>query len=122
MPYAIVSFPSVQGTADAWRIYAEAVAFLGGLGMAGDAAFDGHGGGEFGRDQRHGNTPKERDDQKIEQSHAGAAGGDHRFQAEGASGGVGEHYEDEVEEAGFVEGGLRGWLRRAQGCERNLLG
>ena len=38
MPYAIVSFPSVQGTADAWRIYAETAAFLGGLGMAGGFA------------------------------------------------------------------------------------
>ena len=38
MPYAIVSFPSVQGTADAWRVYAETVAFLGGLGMAGGFA------------------------------------------------------------------------------------
>ena len=33
MPYAIVSFPSVQDTANAWRTYADTVAFIGGLGM-----------------------------------------------------------------------------------------
>src|SRR5579871_185955 len=79
-----------------------------GAGPAVEAALDGHGGGEFGRHQGDGNTPEDREDEQVEKRDSRAGGGDHVFEAEGASRGVGEHYEDEVEETGFAEGGLGG--------------
>jgi hypothetical protein len=48
----------------------------------------------------------------IEQGHAGAGAADLLFEAEGATGGVGIHDEDEREESGFADEGLgREWGR-----------
>src|ERR1700731_3872780 len=74
-----------------------------GAGPAIEAAFDRHGGGEFGGDQRYRDAPEERDDQEIEQGHTRAAGGDHAFEAEGASCGVRKHDEHEVKKAGLAD-------------------
>ena len=73
-----------------------------------EAAFDRHGGGEFRGNQRDGNAPEKRDHQQEDQGHAGAGGGDHVLETEGAAGAVREHYPDEVKQAGFAQGGLRG--------------
>ena len=71
-----------------------------------EAAFDRHGGSEFRGNERDGNRPEERNHQQVDQSQAGAGGGDHVLEAEGAAGAVREHDPDEIEEAGFTDGGF----------------
>src|ERR1700730_14095357 len=56
-----------------------------------EAALHGHGGGEFGCDERDWDAPEERNKQVIEQGHAGAGAADLLFEAERATGGVGIH-------------------------------
>jgi hypothetical protein len=73
-----------------------------------EAAFDRHGGGQLGGDQGDWDTPEEWDHQEVDQSHARAGGGDHVLETEGASGAVGKHHPDEIEENGFAQGGLGG--------------
>ena len=75
---------------------------------SGRSRLRGHSGGEFGGDKRDGDTPEERDYQQENQGHARARGGDHVFKPKGTAGTVGKHYPDEIEEAGFAQGGLRG--------------
>jgi hypothetical protein len=66
-----------------------------------ESAFDRHSGSEFCGNQRDWDAPEKREHQQVNQSEPGPRGGDHIFQAEGAACGVGKHYEDEIEEAGF---------------------
>jgi hypothetical protein len=64
----------------------------------------------------------------IEQGHAGAGGGDHVLEAEGAASGVGVHDEDEGQKGGFADEGLgREWGRshgriETQQCTREVTG
>jgi hypothetical protein len=74
-----------------------------------EAALHGHGGGEFCGDERDRDAPEKWNQQMKEQRHAGAGVADLLFEAEGATGGVGEHDEDEVEKGGFADDG-RGWV------------
>src|SRR5262249_28746827 len=69
-----------------------------------ETAFDRHGGSEFGGNQTNRDRPEEGNDEQIDQGHTRAGGGNHVLQAKRATGAVGEHYPDEVEERGFVEG------------------
>src|SRR5258708_6549285 len=86
------------------------------------AALHGHGSGEFRGDERNGNAPEKRDQRVVQQGHTGAGGGDHVFEAEGASGGVGVHDEDEREKSGFADERLgRAWGRRHVGLRRSSL-
>src|ERR1700675_535832 len=73
-----------------------------------EAAFNWHCGGKFGGHERYGDAQKERDDQQIKQGHPRTAGGDHAFESEGASRGVGKHHEDEIKKAGLAGDGSRG--------------
>src|SRR5258707_5474545 len=87
-----------------------------------EAALHGHGGSEFGGDEGNGDAPEKRDQQVIQQGHAGAGGGDHVLEAEGATGGVGVQDEDEGEKRGFAGEGLgREWDRRHGGLRRSSL-
>jgi hypothetical protein len=72
-----------------------------------ETALNRHSGGQLGRYQRNRDAPEERDHQQEDQCHSWTGSGDHVFEPEGATGAVGEHYPDEVEEAGFAQGGLR---------------
>ncbi len=72
------------------------------------SALDRHGRSQLGRHQRDRDAPEKRNHQQEGQGHAGTGGGDHVFESEGAAGAVGEHYPDEIEQAGFAQGGLRG--------------
>ena len=87
----------------------------GGASPAVEAAFDGHRGREFRRYQRYRDAPEERQDQKIKQRHAGAGGGDHVLQPEGAPRAVREHDPDEVEQARFTSNVADGRLRLGAG-------
>src|SRR5258708_138466 len=79
-----------------------------------EAALHGHGGGEFGGDERNRDAPEEWNEQVIEQGHARAGAADLLFEAEGAAGGVGVHYEDEGEKGGFADCGRRQvWVRHS---------
>src|SRR5882762_7132763 len=87
-----------------------------------EAALHGHSGSEFGGDERNGDAPEKWDQQVIQQGHAGAGGTDHVFEAEGATGGVGVHDEDEREKSGFADEGLgREWGRSHGGLRRSSL-
>src|ERR1019366_3700247 len=83
----------------------------GGAGPTIESPFDGHGRGEFSGDERHRNAQQERDNQQKDQAHTGAAGAYHALESEGAAGGVGKHYEDEIEEAGLADGRCRGLVQ-----------
>ena len=84
-----------------------------------EAALHGHGGGELSGDERDGDAPEERNEQVIEQSHAGTGVADLLFEAEGPAGGVGVHDEDEIEESGFADYGHgRAWVGRHGGLKR----
>src|SRR5207244_10540597 len=61
---------------------------------------------KFGRYQRHRNTPEKRQHQQVDQRHARPGSRDHILQAEGSTRGVGEHYEDEIEQPGLAKSGL----------------
>src|SRR5579863_5536295 len=89
----------------------------GGTYPAVEAALHGHGGGEFGGNQRDRNAPEKRQHQNVEQRHPWAGGGDHVFQSEGTASGVGKHHPDEVEEAGFVKDRFR---RGGSGRQRTV--
>src|SRR6266849_7223604 len=75
----------------------------GGAHPAVEAALHGHRGSEFGGNEGDGDAPEKWDQQMIEQGHAGAGVADLRFEAERATGGVGIHDEDEIEEGGFAD-------------------
>src|SRR6266404_4248365 len=94
----------------------------GGAHPAIEAALHGHGGSEFRGDEGNGDTPEKRDQQVIQQGHAGAGGGDHVLKAEGATGGIGVQDENEGEKSGFADEGLgREWGRRHGGLRRSSL-
>src|SRR5712664_3452728 len=78
----------------------------GGAHPAIEAALHGHGGSEFGGDKRNRDAPEKRDQQVIQQGHAGSGGGDHVLEAEGATGGVGVQDENEGEKSGLRTKGL----------------
>ena len=69
-----------------------------------EAAFDRHGGGEFGGSEGDGDAPEQRKQQMVEEREAGSAGGDLLFETEGAGRRVGIHDEDEIEQTGFFDG------------------
>src|SRR5450631_485733 len=73
-----------------------------------EAALDGHGGGEFGRDQRNRDAPEKRNEQLIQQRHTRARRTYLIFQAEGPGSVVGVHHEDEREETDFSYSTRRG--------------
>src|ERR1700719_3338753 len=77
----------------------------GGAHPAVESALHGHGGSEFGGDEGNRNAPEEWNEQVIEQGHAGAGVADLFFEAEGATGSVGVHDEDEGEKGGFADCG-----------------
>src|SRR6266404_8626930 len=84
-----------------------------------EAALYGHGGGKIGGDERDWDAPEERNEQVIEQGHAGAGAADLLFEAEGAAGSVGVHDEYEGEEGGFADCGRgQAWIRSHRGLKR----
>src|SRR5712675_3725522 len=94
----------------------------GGAHPAIEAALHGHGSSEFGGDKRNGDAPEKRDQQVIQQGHAGTGGGDHVLKAEGATGGIGVQDENEGEKSGFADEGLgREWGRSHGGLRRSSL-
>src|SRR5712671_3722058 len=92
----------------------------GGAHPAIEAALHGHGGGEFGGHEGDRDAPEEGNEQVIEQGHAGAGVADLLFKAEGATGGVGVHDENEREKGGFGDSadGL-GWSGGVHGMGHN---
>src|ERR1700758_3951312 len=70
-----------------------------------EATFHGHGRSEFGGHQRNRDAPEKWQDQQIQQRDARPRGGYHVLQAEGASGRVREHDEDEIKQSRLAEMG-----------------
>src|ERR1700741_2859530 len=79
----------------------------GGAHPAVETALHGHGGSEFRGDERDGYAPEKRNEQMIEQRHAGTGIADLFFEAEGSSGGVGVHDKDKGEKRGLADCGRR---------------